>query len=180
MKIFTEQTIALAVDYQDKLLPVLNNQALFLKNSHILLCGLQELGVPILFSRQYPQGLGDINQELMAQFSGYPIYDKTTFSCYGEPKIKAALQAAGRPNVILCGAEAHICVLQTLLCLQDAGYQAILVADCVTSRRESDRELGIKRAAKEGGLLTSYEALLFELTKDSKAPVFRTISKLVK
>jgi hypothetical protein len=64
--------------------------------------------------------------------------------------------------------------------LQAAGYQTLLVADCAASRHALDWELAKQRAVKEGALLTSYEALLFELTEDSKAPAFKTISNLIK
>ena len=81
---------------------------------------------------------------------------------------------------LICGIEAHICVLQTAIDLKAAGYQPVIVADCVSSRKELDKELGLKRAEQEGILITSKEAILFELTRKAGGPVFKQISALIK
>ena len=86
----------------------------------------------------------------------------------------------GKKNVILCGIEAHICVLQSLMDLQAAGYQTILVADCVASRSDRDLAFAYERAKQEGAIITSAEAILYELAGSSKHPAFKTISALVK
>ena len=64
--------------------------------------------------------------------------------------------------------------------LKAAGYQPVIVADCVSSRKELDKELGLKRAEQEGILITSKEAILFELTRKAGGPVFKQISALIK
>ena len=80
---------------------------------------------------------------------------------------------------MLCGIEAHICVLQSLMDLQAAGYQTILVADCVASRSDRDLAFAYERAKQEGAIITSAEAILYELAGSSKHPAFKTISALV-
>jgi hypothetical protein len=45
---------------------------------------------------------------------------------------------------------------------------------------ESDRQVGIKRAVLEGAIPTTYESILFELTRVAKTETFKTISKLIK
>ena len=85
-----------------------------------------------------------------------------------------------RKNIIICGTETHICVLQTALDLIEAGYNVFMPVDCVGSRREMDKNAGIQRFIREGGFVTSKEAILFELTYSSKDEAFRTISDLIK
>lgn len=82
--------------------------------------------------------------------------------------------------MIICGIEAHICVLQTVIDMKEAGYQPILVADCISSRSSEDKRYALIRAQQEGALITTAEALLYELMETSKAPEFKTISALVK
>ena len=82
--------------------------------------------------------------------------------------------------MILCGIEAHICVLQSVIDLKAAGYQPVLVWDCVSSRRLRDREIALLRAQAEGAVITGSESLLFELTGSAEHPCFRQISALVK
>ena len=67
----------------------------------------------------------------------------------------------------MCGMEAHCCVLQTVIDLAGAGYVPVLVTDCALEA-ESDREMAIRRAEQEGAVLTSSEAILFELLKEAE------------
>lgn len=73
-----------------------------------------------------------------------------------------------------------------MLCIADgdrfggAGYVPVLVTDCIGSRRESDREMAIRRAEQEGAVLTSSEAILFELLKEAGTPLSKEILKIVK
>ena len=92
----------------------------------------------------------------------------------------AALEATGRKTVIICGIEAHVCVLQTVIDLIARGYRAVLVKDCVSSRFDDDLEVAFKRAEQEGAVISSSESILFELTRKAGGDVFKTISKLVK
>ena len=71
-------------------------------------------------------------------------------------------------------------MLQTAVDLLENGYQVVMVDDCISSRRPSDKEIAMKRAMHEGATLTTSEAILFELQKVGSGPVFKTISKLVK
>ena len=86
----------------------------------------------------------------------------------------------GKKHIIVCGTEAHICVLQSVIDLLAEGYQVYLVEDCIASRKPADKETGIRRAMGEGALMTSAEAILFELTAIAGTPAFKQISRLVK
>ena len=76
--------------------------------------------------------------------------------------------------------ESHVCVLQTVIDLIELGYQPVLVEDCISSRRLHDKEVAVMRARDEGAVITTYESLLFELTKVAGTDRFRQISRLVK
>ena len=93
---------------------------------------------------------------------------------------KGALEKSGKRTVILIGIEAHICVEQTALDLLEKGYQVVLVADCVQSRERSNTEISLQRLSNSGAVVTSYESVLYELLKTSKAPEFKAISAAVK
>ena len=82
--------------------------------------------------------------------------------------------------MLVCGIEAHVCVLQTCIDLKAMGFNPILVVDAIASMRESDKAVAIQRAVQEGILLTTSEAVIFELTVDSKHPRFKEISALIK
>ena len=166
MRIKAEDTFAIVIDYQEKILPAMSGQEELLRKSQILLGGLKALEVPMILTTQYAMGVTE-------------AIDKNTFSVYDNESVRQAIPH-GKKNVILCGIEAHICVLQSLMDLQAAGYQTILVADCVASRSDRDLAFAYERAKQEGAIITSAEAILYELAGSSKHPAFKTISALVK
>lgn len=180
MRIFAEHTIAIGIDYQERLIPAINENSIVIRNSRILFSGLKLLQVPAIVSRQYPKGLGDTVAEIREVTDTAAVLDKTSFSCYGDAGIRQALEHSGRTTIILGGTEAHVCVLQTAVDLRAAGYQVIYVVDCMGSRTTEDKQYGLKRAAQEGALLVTYEQILFELLGSATAPAFKDISKLVK
>jgi nicotinamidase-related amidase len=73
-----------------------------------------------------------------------------------------------------------VCVLQTAIDLKAAGYNPVVVMDCVSSRKEADKALAMERFRHEGIMVTGYESVLFELTRGAKEPGFKDISALVK
>lgn len=180
MRILAENTLAIAIDFQERLMPAMHDQEATTRNAGILLAGLEALEVPVLVSRQYPKGLGDTIEAVKAVTGKAVTMDKTAFSCYADEAIKKAVDGMGRKNVILCGVEAHVCVLQTAVDLQQAGFQVVFVTDCVDSRKAHDKKYGLKRVAQEGALLVTYEQILFELTQGASSPAFKAISGLVK
>ncbi len=97
-----------------------------------------------------------------------------------EPVVAEKLALSGAMNVIICGIEAHVCVLQTAIDLKESGYNPVVVFDCVSSRTFDNVDLAAERFRNEGVMMTSMESILFELTRSADAPEFKEISKLVK
>jgi len=181
MRILAEDTMALVVDFQERLVPVIDRNEELLHHTEILIKGLRALKIPMLVTQQYTKGIGMTVPVLSDVFGEEFIYeDKVTFSCAEDETILEKIKQSGKKNIIVCGIEAHICVLQTVIDLIAKGYHVILVEDCVGSRKESDRQVGIKRAVAEGAIPTTYESILFELTRVAKTDVFKEISRLIK
>lgn len=180
MRIKTGQCIALGIDFQERLMPVVHAGDEVVRRSRILFSGLSLLQVPIVISRQYPKGLGDTVPAIREAAAGAAVHDKTAFSCFEEPELRAALEASGRRTVIVAGVEAHICVLQTVIDLRANGFQVVFAADCTGSRNPDDKALALHRAMQEGAIPSGCESLLFELATSARNPVFKDISALIK
>lgn len=180
MRIYAEDTAAVFIDFQEKLVPVISDNAEIVRKSAILAQGLTELGVPYGVSQQYTKGLGETVSEVARVMESFQYMEKSTFSCFESEEIAAWIKAQGKKTILICGVEAHICVLQTVIDLLAADYRVFVVADCVGSRNPFDKEIGLERMKAEGAVLTTCEAVLFELTGGAKSPHFKTISKLVK
>lgn len=180
MRIKKSETMAMIVDYQERLMPVIRNHEELEKNSAILIQGLKALEIPMVITQQYTKGLG-MSSPFVFESAGTQEYmEKGTFSSLGEKEIAEHVKSLGRKHVIVCGVEAHICVLQTCLDLKEQGYYPILVLDCIGSRKESDLEMAVSRAVQEGITVTTYESILFELLEKAGGETFKTISRLIK
>ena len=180
MRIIKENTIGLVIDIQEKLFHVMAEKDEFLKNCSVLVRGLQVLNIPLLVTQQYTKGLGGTVPEIRYLIPEFEFIEKRAFSCCDEPVFVEKASIAKRTNIIICGIESHVCVLQTAVDLKDAGYVPVVVTDCISSRNLKDKEMAIGRFRYEGIMMATCESILFELTRTSEAPEFRGISKLVK
>ncbi|WP_461809726.1 isochorismatase family protein [Faecalimonas sp.] len=176
MRIRAEDAIAIVIDYQERLMPVMYEKEKLLKNTAILLSGLQELQIPIVVTQQYTKGLGQTVEEIGNVLGQFNYLEKVAFSAFEE--IKQVIE--GKKYVIVCGIEAHICVLQTLLDLRENGYIPVLVEDCISSRTLHNKQIALERVKQEEVILTTYESVLFELMKTAGTDTFKKIQKLIK
>lgn len=180
MRITKKNTVGVIIDIQERLLAAMNEKETLLNNCEILAKGLTELGIPQIVSQQYTKGLGETLPEIKAAIPEFSYFEKKDFSICDVPEIGANLKELDAKNIILSGIESHVCVLQTAVDLKAAGLNPIVVMDCVSSRSEANVALAKERFRTEGIMMTSYESILFELTRSAGAEEFRAISKLVR
>ncbi len=179
MKIKRNQTTAVCIDYQERILPAMFGKEELLEKSKKLLEGLKVLQVPICLTQQYTKGLGTTVPEICEAAGTEEYLEKVTFSAYEQVKEKL-MPPEEMPYVIICGIESHVCVLQTAIDLKNAGYQPYLVTDCISSRKQQDYDMALERAKQEGIILTTYESILFELLGAAGTPDSKAIQKIVK
>ena len=180
MRILKDNTAAVTIDIQEKLLPHINEGELILKNCLKLIEGLQMLDVPILVTQQYTRGLGPTVEPVIQKIPGFRYIEKVSFSCCDEYTFVEELSSLERKIIILFGIETHVCVLQTCLDLLLSGYTPVVVEDCVSSRKAIDKRVAIERMRQEGAKITTLESLLFEMTRYAGNDLFKAISRLVK
>lgn len=176
MKIERNKTAALVIDYQEKLVPVMHEKESLIQNSSLLLAGLELLGIPMVVTQQYTKGLGMTVKDIVDAMRTEEYVDKISFSAFECVKD----QLKDKKFVIICGIEAHICVLQTVLDLIAEGYIPVVVADCISSRKSIDRKMALKRMRDEGAIVTTYESVLFELLKVAGTDESKRIQRLIK
>jgi nicotinamidase-related amidase len=180
MRLTKDKSVLLVIDIQERLFPFIAENEKLVKNVPVLVEGMKAIGVPVLATEQYVKGLGTTIPSVLGVLGTIPRTEKMAFSCCDEPRFMENLAVLGREQVIITGIETHVCVLQTVLDLKANGYQPVVVEDCVSSRRLSDKQTALARIRQEGGVVTSYESVLFELLRFSGTDTFRTVSKLVK
>lgn len=176
-----DDAILIVIDVQGKLSDLMFEKELFLQNLSRMIRGAQVMGVPIIWMEQNPLGLGPTRPEIAGLLeSCSKKIVKNSFSCWGEPVFRDTLAAFGRKEVLLTGIETHICVYQTARDLLREGYAIHVVTDAVSSRKMSNRDLGIRRMVELGAARTGTEMALFELLGVAEGDVFRQILKNIR
>ena len=180
MRINRDRCSGLIIDLQERLFPHMDQKEEVLRKCLMLMEGLKVLNIPILFTEQYPRGLGPSLQIVSQALGSSRAIEKTAFSCCDEPEFMKALEKSTPGTLIIGGIEAHVCVMQTVIDLLEAGYSVVLVEDCVSSRNPDDKRVAIHRMRSEGAVIATCESILFELARTSGTEEFKAISRLVK
>ena len=180
MLIDRHQSLLLIVDIQEKLAPAIHEGAAAIANNQRLLAAADRLGVPIVVSEQYVRGLGPTVPALQPLPPRAQRFEKMHFSCAREPGFLDLIADSGRRRIIVTGMEAHVCVLQTVLGLLDAGYAVCLVEDATSSRTPANRAAAISRMREAGADIVTTEMVLFEWLARAGTDEFRTLLPLIK
>ena len=180
MRIISEESILVVVDIQERLYPHMDKKDELTKKCLTLISGCKALNVPVVVTEQYTKGLGFTIDPINECLGESKHIEKMTFSCCGESNFMLKIEEHYKENIILCGIESHVCVLQTAIDLVKTGHQPVVVADAVSSRNPYDKEIALRRMEKEGVIITTVEAILFEMCRTSGTDSFKAISRLVK
>ncbi|MBK6555655.1 MAG: hydrolase [Rhodocyclaceae bacterium] len=175
MLMSAESSCLLVVDVQDRLLHHVHGWQKLLTNVIWLVRIAGRMGVPVLATEQYPKGLGHTHSELAKEFRSGGAVEKVHFSCVAAQCLPGLL-GADRPQVIICGMEAHVCVQQTALELKWQGKEVFVVADSIGSRDPADKALALERMRSHGIEIVSREMTVFEWLRRADTPLFKEIS----
>ena len=167
----------LVIDLQTRLLPHLLDAEALEANVLRLVAAARALEVPVLVSEQYPAGLGPSTPDLATALRPGEMFEKTRFSAADEPALTGGKEHG---QWVLCGAEAHVCVLQTALAMKARGWDVAVVADAISSRAAFSKAIALRRLAASGVEVVTTEMVLFEWLADARHPAFKTVSGLVK
>jgi nicotinamidase-related amidase len=184
------RSILVVIDFQGKLVQMVHRPALALEAARRLMRLADLFSVPVVLTEQYPKGIGPTEESLRGIFDGLttPTFflEKTAFGCCGDSGFEALLQKARpglapeRRQIVIAGMETHVCVMQTVLELLDAGHQVHLCWDAVSGRGEEYRQHALERMAAAGATITNHESVAFEWARDKNHPQFKAVSALLK
>jgi len=171
------------IDIQTKLGEVMPAKVLtrVVENTRLLLNAAQKLAIPVLATEQYPAGLGPMVPEIAQRLpENTRRFEKTCFACTGVDAFLAELQQSARPQVILTGMEAHVCVLQTAMDLHQKGYQVFTVGDAICSRRLENYQNALERMQQCGVVVTGAESVVFEWLGDARHEHFKELIAMMR
>jgi hypothetical protein len=180
----TVKDTALAViDFQGSLFSTMDKEVgkRTLDKTILLIKSALILNLPIVVTEQYPRGLGLTMDDVRSVLGdSYRPAEKVSFSIMGDEAIARDVRGLGRRNVILCGMETHVCVMQSAVDLAEAGFVPYVAADAVCSRERLDWEAGLSVMEGAGAEITTAETIIFSLFGKAGTPEFKAFSKLLK
>ncbi len=175
-------SLAVAVDFQEKLMPIIDRADALLINAKTLLIGAGLFQVPVLATEQYPKGLGLTVNTIRDAFpeSLSPI-SKVVYSCCDEPQFTEKLTAYTKvKQIVLFGIETSICILQTALDLKERGYTVFLPEDACSGQVRADHHTALRRLEQAGCVITCVESILYRWCRSAKHEQFKTLSHLIR
>jgi nicotinamidase-related amidase len=175
-----DRSILVVIDVQAALLPAIPDGSAVVARIRVLLEAARRVAVPALVTEENPGGLGSTISEIATLAPADAIHRKMAFDASAEAAFMRRLVASGREQAILCGVEAHVCVLQTALGLRAAGRDVFVVSDAVSSRRSDSYAIALDRLRANGVEIVTSEMVVFEWAQSAADPAFRDLLALVK
>ena len=177
--ILENETLLLIVDVQQKLINNIKGSQLLIFNIKKLIDTCNLLNVNIAITEQNPLKLG-ITLESISNDNEYPKFEKMEFSCSENKNFLNYINKNNFKNIIVCGIESHICILQTSIDLLRKGFNILIPRDAIGSRNEIDNDTAFLRLILSGAVASTTESLICELCKTSNRQEFREVSKILK
>jgi len=175
-----EDTVLLVVDIQERFAQSINGWDALVHNASILCRAMGALGVPVIATEQNPRGLGHTVAAVHEALPpGTPTFTKTRFSSI-TPEVASRLASLHRGTVLVCGIEAHVCVLQTTLELTAGGRQVFLCTDGISASQPAQIEHAYARMDRAGAIRTGSLSAIYELLGDAAHPQFKACLEMVK
>lgn len=174
-----DRSFLVVIDIQPSFMKPIQGMDNALMRSKFLVECAQLLGVPTVATEQVPDKMGATHHEILDLLDDEAIA-KTSFSCWGEPKFRAAVEKIGRKQAVLVGIESPICVCQTAHQMLAAGYEVIVAEDTTASRSAGAQTNAIERMRAAGVILAHTESIVYEWLGSATHPAFRDVLKVVK
>ena len=178
------EAMLLVIDIQERLSGSMKKDEfeIFLNKTKILINGAVALKIPIMQSLQYIKGLGNSVEGLFCADTKKIDFEKRVFSCCyeGSELLDFLNQNKHIKQIIICGMETHVCVLQTARDLKKLGFDVVVAFDAVISRDKNNKNNALDLMQRLNINVINIESILFDLLKDSRAEEFKAISNLVK
>ncbi|MDR1622413.1 MAG: isochorismatase family protein [Synergistaceae bacterium] len=181
LRLHKEETSFLMIDVQERLLPSIHRREEVVQNAVRLMKVAEVLSLPVLYTEQYPKGIGSTEASVLAALpQGTRRFEKMTFSCCEEPDFLGIFEATMRPVTVVFGTETHICVLSTTEDLLDRGRKIVIAADACGSRTPDNYSLALATLRSCGALVLPTETVVYQLLGRSGTPEFKAMLPLFK
>ena len=175
-----DRAFLLVVDLQEAYRSVLWEWERTLERARVLIRGAGLIGLPTLYTEQYPKGLGSTAPEIAELLEQAPRFEKRALSALGAEGLPEHLDRLDRPHAIVCGIETQACINHTAHDLLERGYRVHLPADALSARRAFEHEQAYAKLLRSGAHGSSVEQILLECLRSADHPAFKSVQQLLK
>jgi nicotinamidase-related amidase len=182
-----DDAILVVVDEQERLAAAMQHRDSVVSATVRLVRTAVLVGLPVVVTRQYPRGLGDLEPALAnalaaaeAAHAQVSRADKLSFDCFRDTRFSSELTATLRKQLVIAGMETHICIAQTALSAIRSGFDVHVAADACCSRDDAHHALALQRLRAAGVVVTSSESVMYELVGEAGTDEFRSLLGIVK
>jgi len=169
-----ETTGLLVIDVQEKLLPAIAESERVVKKIGDMIKIAKLLTLSVFVTEQVPEKLGPTIQPLRDLMPDFERMEKHEFSAAGTLRFNLP------KHLLVVGLETHVCVRQTVYDLRQKETVVYVLADAVSSRSLSDYNLAIAEMRQDKVLISSVEAVCWELLGSADHPKFREALAILK
>ena len=164
----------LLIDMQERLVPEVNAGVMIAEMARQVVTWLASQHATLVITEHCADKLG---ATIFQPPGGATCLKKRAFSALKEHSLQVV---APQEQVLVCGMEAHVCVLQTVLDLLEAGKQVFVVTDLVASHDVVSHVVALDRMKDAGAITVTTEMLLFEWVRTAANEDFQGMLRLVK
>ena len=174
------ESLVMVVDYQDAILAGVEDADALIGNTIDLIRLARVLNIPFAVTEQNPSKLGPtVVPVRKALGAAYRPIEKMSFSAAAEEGVKEILSAGKYRDIVICGIETHVCILQTALDALHARYTVHVPAECVSSP-EGKCAPALELIRQAGGVVTNVETLAYMWLKEAGSVAFRQALPILK
>ncbi len=175
-----DRAALLVIDVQERFAGSIAGWPALLERVAALCDGARALGLPVAATEQYVKGLGRTVAPITAAIGpDAPLIEKMRFSAL-VPEIRNWFDRTGRSQLILCGIEAHVCVMQTALDARRAGISTWLATDAISAGQPDQVAPAMHRMQRAGCTPTGTVSCLYEMATTAEHPAFKSVLNAAK
>ncbi|MSR29321.1 MAG: isochorismatase family protein [Phycisphaerales bacterium] len=174
------RTVLLVIDVQERLISTIHNHDALVDRCSLLVEGCAQLEVPILVTEQYTRGLGKTVAKIASALpKSALVFEKTQFSAF-TPEVRGEIARLGASTILVCGIEAHVCVLQSVLDACASGIQPFHMTDAISAGQADQIAPAFVRMERAGSIPSGALSSLYEMMGSCEHPAFRAMLPIAK
>lgn len=176
MRMNAEKSALLIVDLQTRLAPAIHEGEQVVEQACWLARLAARMAVPVVVTEHCADKIGGTLACVREATPEARYVGKRRFSAWADGCLAGSAVEACR-QIVVCGTEAHVCVLQTALDLRWAGKEVFVVDGACGSRVPGDKALAFERMRQHGLEIVSREMVAFEWLEEGGTALFGEINR---